>query len=349
MPACPRAASTARRHIARVARPAGRRRPRRVRLLLAALLAIAAAPAAAQPPPRATPYRIATITYAYPGLEKPVKAALARLGYREGDNVVYRDWSGDRDAARMPALARAMVAWKPDLILSLMTGAHVAVREATRDDPVPVVLWSADPLETGVIESHRRPGTNFTGFSYTPWQPVLHLRLLKLAIPELRCVGHLWNRDYAPAPAALRDLRVAAGLMGLRLIEGEARSKAEIAPRIAAFRRAGCGAFTVGPHELLNGNGATIGALALEHGLAAVSIQTSIVRGGGLAAYPPPHDKGWIAMAAMADRILRGEKPQDMPIERRLGSPLILNLRAARALGLTLPPGLIDEADEIIE
>jgi putative ABC transport system substrate-binding protein len=303
----------------------------------------------AGPAPRTTPYRIATITYAYPDLNKPVKAALAKLGYIEGKTVIYRDWSGERDLSIMPKLAREVVDWKPDVVLSLMTNAHVAMRDATKDNPIPVVLWSADPLETGVIKSFRKTGTNFTGFTYEPFEAVLHLRLLKLAIPGLTCVGHLWNHTYAPAPSTLRDLHAAAALMGLRIVEGEALTKEEIVPRIESFRKAGCGGFTVGPHELLNGNGALIGETALRNKLAAISIQTSIVRGGGLATYAPPHDKGWVAMAQMADRILHGEKPQDIPIERRLGSPLTLNLKAAKTLGLTLPPSLIDEADEVIE
>lgn len=301
------------------------------------------------PQPRATPYRIASITYAYPGIEQAVKRELAKLGYHEGQNVVYRDWSANRDLDAMPRLARELVAWQPDVILSMMTNAHVAVREATKDNPIPVVLWSADPLATGVIESFRRPGTNFTGFTYEPYQAVLHLRLLKLAMPDLQCVGHLYNRTYAPAPSTLRDLHGAAKLMGLRVVEGEALTQAEIVTRIKSFRDAGCGGFTVGPHELLNGNGQLIGETALKYKLAAVSIQSSVVRGGGLATYGPPHDRGWAVMAAMADRILQGEKPQDIPIERRLGSRLTINLQAARALGVTLPPSLIDEADDIIE
>ena len=336
---------------------------RRVMVLFAALLTFASmgGPAAHaqgnrpsdkqadRPAPPSRPYRIATITYAYPAIADPVKAALAELGYREGETVEYRDWSAERDMAAMPGMAREAVAWKPDIILSMMTNSHVAIYEETRDNPIPVVLWSADPLETGVIKSFRKTGTNFTGFTYEPYQAVLHLRLLKLAIPDLSCVGHLFNHTYAPAPSALRDLREAAKLMGLGLVEGEALTKEEIAPAIESFRKAGCKAFTVGPHELLNGNGQMIGETALKNRLAVVSIQTSIARGGGLATYAPPHDKGWIAMAQMADRILKGARPQDMPVERRLGSPLTLNLKAAKALGLTLPASLIDEADHLIE
>lgn len=311
--------------------------------------AVPPATATQTPPPRTTPYRIATITYAYPGIEQAAKRELAKLGYAEGHNVVYRDWSADRDLAAMPRLARELVEWKPDVILSMMTNAHVAVRDATRENPIPVVFWSADPLETGVIESFRQPGTHFTGFTYEPYQAMLHLRLLKLAIPGLQCVGHLYNRTYAPAPSTLRDLHTAAQLMGLRVVEGEVLTPEQIAPRIQSFREAGCGGFTVGPHELLNGNGQLIGETALANGLAAVSIQVSVARGGGLATYGPPHDRGWAVMAAMADRILRGEAPQDIPIERRLGSRLTLNLAAAETLGLSLPPSLIDEADDLIE
>ncbi|HTM95802.1 MAG TPA: ABC transporter substrate-binding protein [Croceibacterium sp.] len=299
--------------------------------------------------PRAAPYRIGLITYAGGGIGRPVKAELEKLGYREGENVIYREWSGNRDPAIMPRLAQELVAWKPDVILSMMTNAHVAVRDATRDAQIPVVLWSADPQETGVIQSFRHTGTNFTGFTYEPYQAILHLRFLKFAFPDLKCVGHLYNHTYAPAPSTLRDLKVAAGMMGIEVVVGEALTKEEFEPQIAKFRDAGCQAFTVGPHELFNGNGRTIGELALKYRLGAISIQGSIVNGGGLAAYAPPHDRGWPVMASMADRILRGEKPQDIPVERRLGSPLIINLKTAKALGLSLPPSLIDEADRVIE
>lgn len=301
------------------------------------------------PEARVGPYRIGIITYAGDGLGEPVKAELVKLGYREGENIVFRRWNGNRNLAIMPELARELVAWKPDVIISLMTNAHVAVQEATRETQTPVVLWASDPLQVGVIESFRRPGTNFTGFAYEPYQSILHLRLLKSVLPGLKCVGHLYNHTYSPAPSSLRDLREAARMMNVEVVVGEALTKEEIQPRIASFRDAGCPAFTVGPHELFNGNGAMIGELAQKHRLASVSLQASIVNGGGLAAYAPPHDRGWPVMAAMVDRILRGEKPADIPIERRLGSALILNLKAAKALGLTVPASLVDEADRVIE
>jgi len=321
-----------------------------IALAMAAIFGLGSAVSAqTAPEPRAEPYRIGIITYAGDGLGEPVKGELAKLGYKEGENIVFRRWNGNRDLAIMPELARDLVAWKPDVIISLMTNAHVAVQEATRETQTPVVLWATDPLHLGVIESFRRPGTNFTGFAYEPYQAILHLRLLKSVLPDLKCVGHLYNHTYSPAVPVLRDLRSAAAMMNVEVVVGEALTKDEIESRIASFRDAGCGGFTVGPHELFNGNGAMVGELAQKYGLASVSLQVSIVNGGGLAAYSPPHDRGWPVMASMVDRVLRGEKPTDIPIERRLGSPLTINLKAAKTLGLTVPASLVDEADRVIE
>ena len=325
-----------------------------LRRLVTLVAALAGAGALAHEPAPAMkaggePWRIGIITYASLGLERTVKQELAKLGYEEGVNVVYEAREGLRDMAATQRHARELVAWKPDLIISLMTNAHVAVQEATRETKTPVVLWSADPLETGVIASFRAPGTNFTGFSYEPWVQELQVRFLKLAVPDLECVGHLWNHTYAPAPSTLRNLERAGRLMNVRIVPREALTQEEIRPAIAAFREAGCGGFVVGPHELLNRNGGDIGKWALEDGLAAVSIQDSVVEGGGLASFAPPFERGWTAMAAIIDRILKGEDPAAIPVERKLASPLTVNLGAARALGLQLPPELVDEADVLIE
>lgn len=294
-------------------------------------------------------YRIGIITYASPGLEKPLKAALERMGYEERRNVVYEMKAAERDFSVMDRYAEELVAWKPDVIISLMTNAHVAVQRATAADPIPVVLWSADPLETGVIESFRRPGTNFTGFSYEPHAEALQIRLLKRAIPNLACIGHLYNPTYAPAPSTMRRLRQEGALMNTPVNVYEVRKKDQFEAVIARIRKDGCAGFVVGPHELFNGNGELIGQLALKYKLAAVSIQTSITHAGGLAAYSPPFEKGWPAMAPVVDRLLHGADPAEIPIERGFKSPLTINLNAARELGLKLPADLIDEADHVIE
>lgn len=294
-------------------------------------------------------FRIGIITYASLGLEREVVEELKRFGYVEGKTVVYRSVAGNRDLAATQRLARELVEWKPDLIVSLMTNAHVAVQEATKEARIPVVFWSADPMETGVVKSFTRPGTNFTGFSNEAWLQDLELRALKWVMPEITCVGHLWNHTYAPAPSTLRNLERAGRLFNIRIVAREALSDEEIQPAIEEFAREGCGGFIVGPHELLNRNGHRIGSLALANKLAAVSIQDSIVEGGGLIAYSPPFKHGWKAMADVIDRILRGADPASIPVERGFASTMTLNLRAARELNLALPPELIDEANRIIQ
>jgi len=318
-------------------------------LLLLALPGGAEAQPASRGPEPGRVYRIGVITYAGLGQEAALKQELARLGYVEGKNVVYEGRAGNRDLAAMDKAAAELVAWKPDLIVSLMTNAHIAVQKATVRNPIPVVFWSADPLQTGVINSFRKPGTNFTGFSYEADTQLLEMRLLKLAIPGIRCVGHLYNHTYAPAPSTLRELRAAGALLNLPVKVYEVLEKDRLEPALAQMRADGCDGFVVGPHELFNGNGALIGQLALKYRLAAVSIQISITRGGGLATYAPPFARGWPAMAPVVDRLLHGVKPGDIPIERGLKSPLTINLKTANALGLTLSDQLIDEADEVIE
>lgn len=294
-------------------------------------------------------HRIGIITYAGPGGGEIVKRELAKLGYREGENVIYEERAGNRDIKVMDQQARELVAWRPDVIISLMTNAHVAVQRATAENQIPVVFWSADPLGTGVVRGFRATGTNFTGFSYEPQVQLAELRFLKMAVPGLQCVGHLYNSTYAPAPATLRELQAAGALLSIPIKVYEVQKSEDLEPAIALMRADGCGAFVVGPHELFNGNGACIGKAALANGLAVVSIQISITRGGGLATFAPPFERGWAAMALVIDRLLKGAKPGEIPVERGFKSPLTINLKAASALGLNLPPALIDEADEIIQ
>jgi len=294
-------------------------------------------------------HRIGIITYAAPGGAALVKEALADMGYKEGENVVYEEKAGERDLEAMPRLAQELVDWKPDVILSLMTNAHIAIKEATKETQTPVVFWSAAPQETGIIESFRRSGTNFTGFTYEPPAQVLQLRLLKLAIPDLECVGHLYNHTYPPAIPTRQELEIAGRLMNVEVKVHETLRLEDFEKSISAMREEECDGFVVGPHELFNGNAKTIADLALKYRLAVVSAQNSVPKAGGLAAYAPPFARGWPAMAPVIDRILKGEKPTDIPVERGFKSPLILNLKNAKELGLQLPPSLIDEADELIE
>ena len=305
-------------------------------------------------------YKIAIITYAGaplpPGVtesaggQMAIKTLLAERGYVEGKNIVYQFRAGGRDIELTEKYARDLVAWKPDLIIGQMTNADIAVKKAldAAGANIPVVVWSTDLMAAGVIKSWARSGTNFTGFAYEPIWPLQQIRVLKVVVPEIKKIAHLYNHTYAPAANVLRDLRNEAKLFGIEITVHETLKEAEFEPAIAAMKKEGAGGILVGPHELFNTNGDVLGALAIKYRLPMVGCcQVSIARGGGLASFSPPN--GWPAMADRIDDILQGRaKPEDLPILRTFGSPLTLNLRTAQTLGLTVPDTLVQEAQTVI-
>jgi putative ABC transport system substrate-binding protein len=242
----------------------------------------------------------------------PIKDLLAARGYREGENVVYLYRAAGRDEALVDRYAKELVDWKADLVISQMTNSDIAMKKATEGTSIPVVFWSTDPIAAGVVKSWAKSGTNFTGFAYEPTWALQQLRVLKLVVPTLTKVGHLYNHTYAPAANVLRDLRAEAKLLGIEILVRETLRAEEFEPAIAGMKADGAGGILVGPHELFNTN-------------------------------------GWPAMADRIDLILKGKaKPEDLPILRSFASPLTLNLKTAAALELTVPESLVQEAQQII-
>jgi len=282
------------------------------------------------------------------GPPMPIKDLLADRGYREGQNVVYLYRAAGRDEALADRYAKELVDWGADLVISQMTNSDIAMKKATEGTRIPVVFWSTDPIAAGVVKSWAKSGTNFTGFAYEPTWALQQLRVLKLVVPTLTKVGHLYNHTYAPAANVLRDLRAEAKLLGIEILVRETLRAEEFEPAIAGMKADGAEGILVGPHELFNTNGDTLGGLSLKYRLPMVGCcQVSIARGGALASYSPPN--GWPAMADRIDLILKGKaKPEDLPILRSFASPLTLNLKTAAALGLTVPESLVQEAQQII-
>jgi putative ABC transport system substrate-binding protein len=306
-------------------------------------------------------YKIGVITYAGdPGNAGPRQTAggngpkslaelLADRGYVVGKNLEIQYRAGGRNMERTREFARELVAWKPDLIVGQMTNADIAVKEAVAGTDIPVIVWSTDPQEAGLIKTFTHTGGNINGFAYEPWIEVLQMRILKLVQPDLKLVGHLYNHTYAPAPSTLRRLREAGKLMNVEVKVYEALKTEDFEKSFAAMKADGVTAVAVGPHELFNTNGPALGALSLKYKFPMVGCcQVSLARGGGLAAYSPPN--GWPAMAERIDLILQGKaKPSEMPVVRNIASPLTLNLKTAAALGLKIPDSLIDEATTLIQ
>lgn len=277
------------------------------------------------------------------------KADMSRLGYQNGVNVEYRERYGDRDLDRVQRYAHELVAWPADVIVSFLTNANLALLEATKTSRTPVVCWGTDHIVSGVAETSRRPGKNFTGFSYMPFIYGARVRMLRMAVPHARMVGHLYNHTYSPAPAARDELAEIFGDFGIEMPVFEALEAADFEPRIKAMKDAGCEAVMVGPHGLFNTNGETLGKLFLKYRLPAFGNQLTIPEYGGVGGMGPPHTNGWPLMARVVDQILRGANPAEIPINRSLRGPTVLNLKAAEILRLQLSAKLIDEADILLD
>ena len=324
-----------------------------VRTILLGLLCAVACVARAHAGPPAHVFRVGMITYADETAGGPVhinaviKRELARLGYRDGDNIVYLERAGHRDFAATQRFADELVAWHADVVVSTMSNADLAMKRATAQSHTPVVFWSADPLQEQLVQSYHHPGTNFTGFSYEPNMQLLEVRFLKLLVPDMTLLCHLYNHTYAPAPSTLRDLRANAALFGLQVKVYEALDTAAFEPAIAAMHADHCGAVYIGPHELFNTHGALLGQLMLKYRLPAMGL-ASIGHTGGVGSYAPPFEAGWPAMAGVVDAILRGASPADIAVKRSFRSPMTINLRSIHALGLNVSDTLLDEADEVV-
>ncbi|WP_426956579.1 ABC transporter substrate-binding protein [Muricoccus radiodurans] len=318
----------------------------RARLSLLAGAALAPFCATAQ---EGRTHRIGLFTYAEQAeLMALIKREFAARGFREGENTVFLERSGRRDAAATERFAAELVAWPADLIVAMMTTAAKAARHATEATRTPVVFWSAEPVESGIVDRFAQVGGNLTGVTVPVDGQLLQLRFLKEAIPDLSRVGFLYNPNYGPAPAQLRALQDAARLFHLEAVVYQTLALPEIEPAIARMRADGLRGFVVGPHELFNVNGARIGEWALRHRLAAVSFVSSIVRGGGVACYTPDFGRIWPAAVEMGARILRGTPVGSIPVDRKIQLRNLVNRRALAALGLQIPAGLMDEADEVI-
>lgn len=292
--------------------------------------------------------RIGILTYAaHPANIDRIKTAMARHGWGEGVEVEYMFCDGARDIQRTRELADELLDWGPDLIFSMMTKSNEILKERA-DDRIPIVFWASSPVEDGLVSSSRVPGGNMTGFRLQPEHQFLRLRFLTRVLPDLRSVALLFNPTYGPALAALADLREASAQLGLELHVHEALTEAALPEAVAGMAAEGHRAAVIGPHELFNVNGTTIGDACLTHGLAAISGQESVLKGGGLAAMPPPFDIGWPLMAEVAVRILEGESPANIPVNGRIASPLIINLDAARRLHIEIPHAVAEEATALV-
>jgi len=275
---------------------------------------------------------------------------LRDLGYVEGRNVVieYRDAEGK--AERLPALAAELVALKVEVIVAPGTLAALAAKQAT--GTIPIVFPSVgDPVTEGLVTSLARPGGNVTGLSnLTPELVGKGLELLKQAVPGVSRVAVLWQPGGSERTEKdnLKAADVAARALAVRLQFVEARGPADFDRAFSDMTRARASALTVWPYAMFINERRRLVDLAAKHRLPTVYGVREFVVAGGLMSYGPARADLFRRAATYVDRILKGAKPADLPVEQPTKFELVINLKTAKALGLTIPQSVLGRADEVI-
>jgi putative ABC transport system substrate-binding protein len=277
------------------------------------------------------------------------RQGLRELGWIEGQNVVidYRFADGHD---RLPAPAADLVRLKVDIIVALATPATAAVKNATATIPI-VMIGAGDPVGSGFIASLARPGGNVTGVTYTGGgMRVLakQLELLVEAVPKVSRIAVLSNPTNQNHPVWMKEIRDAGRSLGVQLQLLEARGPNEFEGVFAAMTKERAGALLVMADALFIGHRTRVAALAAKNRLPSLGYR-EIVEAGGLMSYGPSLPDLGRHAAAYVDKILKGAKPADLPVEQPTKLELVINLRAARALGFTIPPRLLVRADQIID
>jgi putative tryptophan/tyrosine transport system substrate-binding protein len=275
--------------------------------------------------------------------------ALQQLGWTDGRNIqiVHRFTNGETDRAR--AYAAELVALAPDLILTSGASTVGTMLQVSRTVPV-VFVGAADPVGAGFVDSLAHPGGNVTGFtSYECSMSGKWLELLKEIAPGVKRVAVLRDPAISAGTGQFGSIQTAAPSLGVELTPINVRDAAEIERNVTAFARSSDGGLIVTTSALVLAHRDVIITLAARHKLPAVYYARFYVTSGGLASYGPDYVDQYRRAAGYVDRILKGEKPADLPVQAPTKYDLVLNMKTARALGLAVPDRLLALADEVIE
>jgi putative ABC transport system substrate-binding protein len=274
------------------------------------------------------------------------------LGYVEGRNLMleFRDAEGQSD--RLPALAAELVSLKVDVIVAGATTQALAAQKATKT--IPIVFFASDPISSGLVTNLARPGGNLTGISSLgPDLVGKSLDVLNQAVPGLRSIGVLWHPGVSGDPTAknmLAQARAAGRTLGVRLHFAEVRGPADFERAFSQMAQARAGAVVVLPNAELATHGPRLTDLAARKKLPALYLSMQeIVRVGGLMSYGADSRALVPHMATYVDKILKGARPGELPVEQPTKFELVINLKAAKAIGLKIPPSLLQRADQVIQ
>ena len=287
-----------------------------------------------------------------------LKHALRALGWVEGENVVLESRYAKGQFERLPELAADLVRVKVDVLVVDACGAPLnAASQVTTTIPIVVAACNDDLVATGLISSLSRPGGNLTGLSeLTPELGAKRLELLKEATPKVKRVAVLWNPAYSERFSAnfrfwssdWKEMRAAAQVLGITLQSVEIRGPDDLDTAFSAMARERAEALTTFSDRLIVLHRKRIADLVAKNRLPAVYASREIVDAGGLMSYGSSTFEMFQRAAVYVDKILKGAKPGDLPVEQPTKFALVINLKTARALGLTIPQSLLIRADDAI-
>jgi putative ABC transport system substrate-binding protein len=287
---------------------------------------------------------------AVPLLLDSFRQGLRALGWTEGENldIAYRFAEGQSD--RLPALADELVRLKVEVITASPTPAALAAKDATRTIPI-VGIGFDNPVQHGLVASLSRPGGNVTGLSYSVGAEIFgkDLELLKELISQVRLVAVLSNSASPNHALLVNNVNVAARSLGVALLLLDASGPDGFDRAFAAMIKERAGALLVFGDPMFTIHRKRLADLALEIGLPTMYTNRPHVEAGGLMCYGPSFSDLWRRAANYVDKILKGAKPSDLPVEQPTKFELVINLKTAKALGIAVPPTLLARADEVIE
>jgi putative ABC transport system substrate-binding protein len=318
-------------------------------------LALLAAPRAAEAQPAGRMYRIGYLTSGFklvpgsnPGLASFLQS-LRELGYVEGRNITVEIRYAEGQPERFPALAAELADLKLDVLVAVSTPGALAAKQAT--GKIPIVMASVgEPVEVGLVDSLAHPGGNITGLSLiAPQLAAKRLDLLKQALPRLSRVTVLWNSANQGMKTRFQEAQLAAQAVGVTLLPVTVQSPADFEPLFVTMTRDRPESLLVLADTVTIANRQRTVEFAARNRVPAIYEARTFVDSGGLMSYGVDVAEHYRRAAIYVDKVIRGSKPSDLPVEQPTKFELVINLKTATALGLTIPLSVLQRADHVIE
>ena len=288
-------------------------------------------------------------TGGYAEWRRALVAGLRERGYLEGKNIIIDDRGADGNYERLQILATELVGMRVDLIIAASTVAVKAAQQATTAVPI-VMVRTADPVGSGLVHSLSRPGRNVTGLSNLALDlSGKYVELLRAAIPKLSRVSVLVNPSNPVHPSWLQRIQMTENSNSIKISSFHAGSSNEFARVFDAIDREHAGALIVLPDSFFFAQAREMASLAAQHRLPTMFGSREPVESGGLMSYGQNYAEHYFRAATYVDKILKGAKPADLPVEQATKIEFVINLKTAKAIGLAIPQDLLLRADRVIE